>query len=54
MGDFRALVIIAIFAAITYAYFIYIRPAYGKTAGTVLAVLVFVLLLLLVVCRRVI
>ena len=54
MGDLQALVIVAILAAITYAYFLYIRPAFGKTLGTALAVLVFVLLLLLVVCRRVI
>ena len=42
------------FAAIAYAYFLYIRPAYGKTGATVLAVLVFFLLAVLMVCRRVV
>ena len=51
MGD-GVFVVVAILAAITYAYFLYIRPAYGKTLATTLAVLVF-LLLILVVCRRV-
>ena len=54
MGDLRALVIVAIFAAITYAYFLYIRPAFGQRAATALALLVFILLLLLMVCRRVV
>ncbi len=54
MGDLRALVIIAIFAAITYVYFLYIRPAFGHRAATALALLVFVLFLLLMVCRRIV
>ena len=54
MGDLRALVITAIFAAVTYAYFLYIRPAFGMRAATVLAILVFTLLLLLMVCRGVV
>ena len=53
MGD-RELVIMAILAAITYAYFVYIRPVFGKGLATALAILVFSLLLLLVVCRRVV
>ena len=55
MGDLRALVIIiAILAAITYGYFLYIRPAFGHRAATALALLVFALLLLLMVCRRIV
>ncbi len=53
MGDFSALGIVVVLAALTYAYFLYIRPAYGKTAATILAVLVFSLLLVLAVCRSV-
>lgn len=47
MGDFGALGLVAVLAAITYAYFLYIRPAFGKTGATVLAVLVFFLLVVL-------
>ena len=49
MGDLRGLVIVAILAAITYAYFLYIRPTFGKSAATALAVLVLFLLFVLVV-----
>ena len=41
---------------IAYAYFQYIRPAYGKTGATALALLVFFLLVVLMgdeACRRV-
>ena len=54
MGDLRALVVIAILAGLTYAYFLYIRPVFGQRAATALALLVFILLLLLMVCRRVV
>ncbi len=50
----RELVILAILAALTYAYFIYIRPVTGRKAATMLAGLVFTLLVLVVVCRRVV
>ena len=53
-GDMRELVILAILAALTYAYFIYIKPVTGRKAATMLAGLVFTLLLLVVVCRRVV
>ena len=42
----QALVIVAVLAGITYAYFLYIRPAYGKSVATALAILVFFLLVL--------
>ena len=45
-----------VLAAIAYAYFQYIRPAYGKTGATALALLVFFLLVVLMgdeACRRV-
>lgn len=54
MGDFRVLGIIAILAAITYGYFVYIRPVFGENVSTALAVLVFFLLFALVVCRGVV
>ena len=54
MGVLQALVVIAIFAGLTYAYFLYIRPAFGQRVATALAFLVFVLLILLMVCRRVV
>ena len=54
MGDLRTLVIVGILAAITYAYFVYIRPVFGKNLSTALALLVFLLLLVLVVCRGVV
>ena len=50
----QELVIVAILAAITYAYFLYIRPTFGKTGATILAILVFFLLIALMVCRRVV
>ena len=44
-----------VLAAIAYAYFQYIRPAYGKTGATVLALLVFFLFVVVMcdeACRR--
>ena len=56
MGELRALLIVAVIAAIiTYVYFQYTRPAFGRRGATALAVLVFVLLLVLLgeqVCGR--
>ena len=54
MVDFRALGIVVVLAGVTYAYFLYIRPTFGKTGATALAVLVFFLLIALMVCRRVV
>lgn len=48
MGELRALLIAAVVAAIiTYVYFQYTRPAFGRRGATALAVLVFVLLIVL-------
>lgn len=56
MGDLRTFGLVVLLAAIAaYVYFIYIRPAYGKTGATALALLVFFLLVLLIgdeACRR--
>ena len=48
------LVVLVILAALTYAYFIFIRPTFGRKAATILAGLVFALLLLVVVCRGIV
>ena len=52
MGDFGTVVLVA--AIMTGAYFLYVRRAMGQTIATALAVLVFLLLLMLLVCRRVV
>ena len=51
MGDFRALGVVSILAVIAYAYFLYIRPAFGKNGAVILGVLVFFLLAMVMVCR---
>ena len=48
MGELRALLIVAVIAAIiTYLYFQYVRPVFGRRGATALAILVFALLLVL-------
>lgn len=51
MGDFGTVVVVA--AIMTGAYFLYVRRAMGQTVATALALLVFLLLIVLMVCRRV-
>ena len=56
MVDLRGLGIVAVIAAImAYAYFIYVRPALGKTVATPLALFVFLMLVALIggeICGR--
>ncbi len=52
MGDFGTVVVIA--AVMTGAYFLYVRRAMGQTIATALALLVFLLLIVVMVCRRVV
>ena len=52
MGDFGTVVVIA--AVMTGAYFLYVRRAMGQTIATALALLVFLLLIAVMVCRRVV
>ena len=52
MGDFSTVVVVA--AVMTGAYFIYARRAMGQTIATALALLVFLLLIAVMVCRRVV
>ena len=50
MGDFGTVVVIA--AIMTCAYFLYVRRALGKTIANALALLVFLLLIVVMVCQR--
>ena len=52
MGDIGTVLVIAAF--MTGAYFLYARRAMGQTIATALALLVFLLLIVLMVCRRVV